>query len=81
VLARFGLRLAILVFFAIASPLDARLVLSNLMVMAASFCVILAQARRERMNASVLTHWDEAAAYTLIYIALRSTMPVPAIQQ
>lgn len=57
-------------FFAIFSRQDAAMVPKNLMIMASSFCIVLAQVRREELTASVLTHWDEAAVYGLIYAAL-----------
>ncbi|MDG2570949.1 hypothetical protein P7L87_25690 [Vibrio parahaemolyticus] len=76
-LLRLRLRLSILVGFAIFSRQDAAMVLKNLMIMASSFCVVLAQVRREELTASVLTHWDEAAVYGLAYAALSIALRGP----
>ena len=77
VLLRLGLRFSILVVFAMFSRQDAAMVLKNLMIMASSFCVVLAQVRREEVTATVLTHWDEAAVYGLVYTALSIVLPSP----
>jgi len=81
VLLRLGLRFSILVLFAMFSRQDAAMVLKNLMIMVASFCVVLAQVRREEITASVLTHWDEAAVYGLVYAALSIIFPDPGVRQ
>lgn len=80
VLLRLGLRLSILVLFAMFSRQDAAMVLKNLMIMAASFCVVLAQVRREDITASVLTHWDEASVYGLVYAALSIFLPEAGVR-
>jgi hypothetical protein len=40
--------------------------LNALLILAAAFCVCVAEFRRESLFASEFTHWDEAAAYGLL---------------
>jgi hypothetical protein len=52
--------IALLAYPAFASWLNA------LLLLAAAFCVCVAELRRESLFASEFTHWDEAAAYGLL---------------
>jgi len=79
VLARFLARLVILVGFAAFSARGMGTTLPALLALAEAFCVVMAAFRREALLGPVLTHWDEAAGYTLVNLAVTrlasSTVP------
>jgi hypothetical protein len=66
VLFRFAFRLIILTVFASLSTRGFGSAFVALLAMAALFCAIAGAMRREEMFGRVLTHWDEAVAYTVI---------------
>jgi hypothetical protein len=66
--------MAILTVVALLDQHNSLLVLSNLMLTAASFCVIFAEVRHEPIRSPTLTHWDEAVAFALTYLALRHSV-------
>jgi LDH2 family malate/lactate/ureidoglycolate dehydrogenase len=70
VLARFLVRLIILVGFSAFSPQGLGKTLPALLALAEVFCVTMAAFRREAPLGRVLTHWDEAAAYGLVSILM-----------
>jgi hypothetical protein len=72
VAARFVLRLAILCLFSLLSRRGFGPAFSALLLMASTLCSVIATLRRERVMASILTHWDEAAAYALLYGAVQA---------
>jgi hypothetical protein len=65
VLVRFALRMAILICFAFAGRQGFARTLESLMVLAACYCIVMGGLRRETPLGSLLTHYDEAAAYAL----------------
>jgi hypothetical protein len=79
VLARFGIRLVILVTFAAFGGVGFGASLAALSVMAAILCTIVATVRREAVFARALNHWDEAIGYAALYflcVALNLSSPL-----
>lgn len=70
VLLRFAARLIILVACATFSADGFGKALAALLALAEVFCVTTAAMRREAPFGHVLTHWDEAAAYALLNVAV-----------
>jgi hypothetical protein len=66
VLLRFAFRLVLLSVCAAFSRQGFAPALAVLLSLSAEFCVLVGAIRREAMFGSVLTHWDEAAAYAFI---------------
>jgi len=66
VVLRFSLRIAILIFFALAGRQGFAATLEGLAGLATFYCVIAATFRREAIFGLTLTHFDEAAAYGVI---------------
>lgn len=66
VLLRFVFRLALLSTFAIFGTQGFETTLVTLLALSAIFCAVLGAVRREAILSPVLTHWDEAVAYTII---------------
>ncbi len=67
VAARFALRILILVSFAaFGNPAFGRS-FAALLLLSVVLCVVTAIVRHESLFAGTLTHWDEAAAYGLLY--------------
>jgi hypothetical protein len=66
VLWRMGVRLSLLIAFAAFAARDFLLALVLLLALSAIFCAVAAVTHRENIFAPELTHWDEAAIYTLL---------------
>jgi hypothetical protein len=66
VIARFSLRMAILLAFAAFSSTRFDRVLMLLLLMSAILSVVLAALKREEPLAPIINHWDEAIAYTAL---------------
>ena len=66
VLVRFGIRTVLLITFASFGSQGFGKTLTTLLALSAIFCAMIATIRREPLLGSVLTHWDEAAAYAVI---------------
>ena len=66
VLFRFLFRLLLLIAFATFATRRFGTTFSALLAMSAIFCAVAGTIRREEMFGSVLTHWDEAAAYAVL---------------
>ena len=64
VLLRFVLRLIFFSVFAAIGAAGFRIMFPTFMTLAAIYCAIAATLRGEPIFGRVLTHWDEAAAYT-----------------
>jgi hypothetical protein len=73
VAARFVLRMLILASFAAFGNPDFGQSFAALLLLCVALCVVTGLARHERPFARTLTHWDEAAAYGLLY-ALTATI-------
>lgn len=73
VAARFVLRILLLVSFAAFGSLDFGRSFAALLLLSAVLCVVTGTMRHESPFAGTLTHWDEAAAYGLLY-ALTATV-------
>jgi len=72
VLARTILRLLVLATFAALGRQGFAKTLSEMLVLAAIYCVFVGAVRREAILGRVLTNWDEGAAYLLIGLAMAS---------
>jgi hypothetical protein len=73
VAARFVLRILILVSFAAFGNGDSGRSFAALLLLSVALCVVTGLARHESLFDCTLTHWDEAAAYGLLY-ALTATV-------
>src|ERR1700730_12153647 len=73
VAARFVLRMLILVSFAAFGNPDFGRSFAALLLLSVALCVVTGLVRHESLFAGMLTHWDEAAAYGLLY-ALTTTV-------
>ena len=62
VLARFVIRLILVVTVASFGTYAFGTLLSNIMVLSGMFCAVVGLMRREPIFGPVLTHWDEAVA-------------------
>ena len=69
-IARFCLRLVILAFFSAFGTSGFVPTMTSLSLLASFYCVAVASWRRELMFGNTLSHWDEAAAYTLVGMLL-----------
>lgn len=67
VATRFGLRIPILGGFAAFGDPGFGRSFAALLLLSIILCFVAGLMRRERPLASTLTHWDEAAAYGLLY--------------
>jgi hypothetical protein len=67
VLARFVLRIAILLTFASLGSVGFARSLSTLLWMSIILCVVVAVMRRESLFRATLNHWDETVAYGALY--------------
>jgi len=67
VLARFGVRIIILVTFAALGGAGFSKSLAALLAMSSILCGIVAVVRREALFPGTLNYWDEALAYTALY--------------
>ena len=67
VLARFALRIVILVIFATLGGIGFAKSLATLLWMSIILCVVVAIIRRESLFRSALNHWDETVAYAALY--------------
>jgi hypothetical protein len=66
VLFRFMFRLALLSTLATFGTQGFGTTFAAVLVLSAIFCTVIGAMRREAMFGPVLTHWDEAATYTVI---------------
>jgi hypothetical protein len=66
VIARFGLRLAIVVFCAAFAQTSFAYAMVVLLLLSITFCFIWGTLRREPVFGPSLTNWDEAAAYACL---------------
>jgi len=66
VLLRFSTRALILAVFALASNQGFSNTFVGMLSLATSYCLIVAMFRREAILSPVLTHFDEAAGYSLM---------------
>jgi hypothetical protein len=76
VAARFVLRILILVSFAAFGNPGFGRSFAALLLLSVVLCVVTGIMRHESLFARALTHWDEAAAYGLLY-ALTATINQP----
>ena len=67
VLARFALRIVILVIFATLGSIGFARSLVTLLWMSIILCVVVAVMRRETLFRNTLNHWDETVAYAALY--------------
>ena len=67
VLARFFLRLSILIGFAAIGSIGFGRSLAALLWMSIILCAVIGAMRREPVFHAALNHWDEAVAYAAIY--------------
>jgi hypothetical protein len=67
VIARFFLRMIVLCAFAALGGNGFGRTLAALLLLSTIFCVVTGALRREKPFTPVLTHWDEAATYGLLY--------------
>jgi hypothetical protein len=67
VLARFFLRIVILVIFATLGSIGFARSLATLLWMSIILCVVVAIMRRETLFRATLNHWDETVAYAALY--------------
>jgi hypothetical protein len=65
-IARFCVRLVILAFFSAFGTLGFAPTMANLSLLASFYCIAVASWRHELVLGDTLSHWDEAAAYTLV---------------
>jgi hypothetical protein len=78
-LARFGLRMIVLIVFAAFGHIGFGPSLAALLWMSTIFSAVVGAIRREPLLGSVLNHWDEAAAYAALYClitALNQSAPL-----
>jgi hypothetical protein len=68
VLARFFLRIVILVTFATLGSIGFARSLAALLWMSIVLCVVVAVMRRESLFPAALNHWDETVAYAAFYM-------------
>ena len=66
VIARFSLRIVILLIFAAFSSIRFDQILMLLLLMSAVLSAVLATLKREEPLAPVVNHWDEAIAYAAL---------------
>ena len=67
VLARFGMRMTILIAFAAFGSIGFSRNLAALLWMAIVVCAVVAVIKRERPFETVLNHWDETVAYAAVF--------------
>jgi hypothetical protein len=67
VMGRFFLRMVVLCVFAALGGNGFGRTLAALLLLSTVFCVVAGTFRREKPFDAVLTHWDEAAVYGLLY--------------
>ena len=78
VLARFGVRLTILIAFAAFGSIGFCNSLAALLAMSAVLCAIVAAIRREAAFPRTLNHWDEAIIYAALYfLSVRLGLATP----
>jgi len=65
-LTRFFMRLAIFGVFAALGQHGFGRTLTNMLILAFAYCIVVAAIRREQPFGAELTHFDEAAAYAAI---------------
>lgn len=79
VLARFGVRMAILLAFADFGSIGFARSFAALMWMAIVFTAFVAIVKRERPFSEALNHWDEVLAYAAMFCLIRAfDTPMPA---
>ncbi len=66
VIARFGLRMAVIVAFAVLGGIGFERGLTVMLWMAAILATVIAMFDREELAGSALNHWDEASAYAAL---------------
>ena len=79
VLARFSVRITILMAFAAFGSIGFGNSLAVLLAMSTLLCAVVASIRREAIFSRALNHWDEAMAYATLYfgsVALGLASPV-----
>jgi len=69
VLARFTVRITILMAFAAFGSIGFGNSLAVLLAMSTILCAVVASIRREAIFSRTLNHWDEAMAYAALYFA------------
>jgi hypothetical protein len=67
---RFGVRIAILVTFAMFGSIGFGRSLAALLWMTIILCAVIGAMRREPVFSAGLNHWDEMVAYTALYCAV-----------
>lgn len=67
VLVRFGVRITILMTFALLGSSGFGKSLAALSAMAAILCTLVATVRRETIFQRAFNHWDEAAAFAALH--------------
>jgi hypothetical protein len=66
VIARFGLRMAAIVVFAVLGDIGFERGLTVMLWMAAILTTVIAMFDREELADTTLNHWDEASAYAAL---------------
>jgi hypothetical protein len=66
VIARFGLRMAAIVVFAVLGGIGFERGLTVMLWMAAILATVIAMFDREELADTTLNHWDEASAYAAL---------------
>ena len=66
VIARFGLRMAAIIAFAVLGGIGFERGLTVMLWMSAMLSTIIAMYDREELAAATLNHWDEASAYAAL---------------
>ncbi len=72
VIARFCLRVSILVIFAAFASVGFARGVATLLWMLIVLCAVIGAMRREQPFGAVLNHWDETVAYAALFVLVRS---------
>jgi hypothetical protein len=75
VLARFFLRISILVIFAAFANIGFGRSLAALLWMAIILCAVIGAVKREPPFGAILNHWDETVAYAALFALVASFNP------
>lgn len=72
VIARFCLRVGILVVFAAFASVGFARGMATLLWMSIVLCAVIGAMRREEPFGAILNHWDETVAYTALFALVHS---------
>jgi hypothetical protein len=79
VLARFGVRLLLLIVFSSLASVELTRSLAALLWMSIILCALVGLIRRETLFGPVLNHWDESVAFGALFALVHILSHAPAV--